>query len=301
MNVAAIACVGLNATWAIGGGPEYERVRDVVYGRKHGMALTLDVIRPRSGGNGVGLLYIAGGGFFSSPEMIQPPIFEPLVARGYTVFAVVHSCQPRFQVDEIIADVNRAARFVRSRAREYAIDPDRLGAYGGSAGGHLALMLGTAGTPGNPAADDPVERASSKVQAVACFFPPTDALNWGAPGVERIRSTDYEPSIRGAFDFREQDPVSNLWVSITDETKLRAKARAISPIQHVTADDAPTLIVHGDADEAVPLQQSTTFQAKLNEAGVPNELIVRPGMNHGLTTLEQDLNRFADWFDKRLR
>jgi acetyl esterase/lipase len=281
--------------------PGHDRVRDVVYGRKYGAALTMDVIKPKAGGNGAGLLFMASGGFVSSPDVIQPPIFEPFVDRGYTVFAVVHACQPRFQVDEIIADVNRASRFVRAHAKDYGVDPNRLGVYGGSAGGHLSLMLGTAGTPGDPSAADPVDRESSRVRAVACFFPPTDLLNWGEPGAERIHPMDHAPPFRAAFDYRELDPETRLWVPIVDEARLRERARAISPITHVSADDAPTFIIHGDADDVVPIQQSETFKAKLDEAGVVNKLIVRPGMGHGFPSLEADLNLFADWFDEHLK
>jgi acetyl esterase/lipase len=233
--------------------------------------------------------------------MIQRPIFQPLVDRGYTVFAVVHGCQPRFQVDEIVGDVNRAVRFVRHHAKEYGVDPDRLGVYGASAGGHLSLMLGTAGTPGDPSAADPVDRESSRVQAVACFFPPTDLLNWGGPGQERIHPTDHLPPFRAAFDYRELDPSKMLWVPITDDARLRDKARAISPIAQVSPDDAPTFIIHGDADELVPLQQSQTFAARLDEAGVKNKLEVRPGFGHALPTLDKDLALFADWFDEQLK
>ncbi|WP_337174178.1 alpha/beta hydrolase [Paludisphaera sp.] len=297
----AIALSALALPLARGEEPNYERIRDVVYGRKYGAALTMDVIKPKADANGAGILFMASGGFVSSPDMIQPPIFQPLVDRGYTVFAVVHACQPRFQVNEIVSDVNRAVRFIRAHAKEYGVDPDRMGVYGGSAGGHLSLMLGTAGTDGDPTAADPVEHQSSRVRAVACFFPPTDLLNWGEPGAERIHATDHLPPFRAAFDYRELDTEEMLWIPIIDEDRLRERARAVSPITHVTADDAPTLIIHGDADELVPLQQSESFKAKLDEAGVPNKLIVRPGMTHSLPTLEDDLKLFADWFDEHLK
>lgn len=286
---------------ALGDEPGYDRKSDVVYGRKYGTALTMDVIAPKAGAKGVGILLMASGGFVSSHDMIQPPIFKPLVDRGYTVFAVVHGCQPRFQVDEIVADVNRAVRFVRHHAKDYGVDPDRLGVYGASAGGHLSLMLGTAGTPGDPSAADPVDRESSRVQAVACFFPPTDFLDWGGPGRERIHPTDHLPPFRAAFDYRELDPKTMLWIPIADDARLRDKARAISPIAQVSPDDAPTFIIHGDADELVPLQQSQTFAAKLDEAGVKHKLEVRPGFGHALPTLDKDLSLFADWFDEQLK
>ena len=93
--------------------------------------------------------------------------------RGYTVFAVVHGSQPKYTIPEILLDMHRAVRFIRSHAEEYDVDPERIGITGGSAGGHLLLMQATAGDLGNSNAKDPVDRASSRVQAVACFFPPT--------------------------------------------------------------------------------------------------------------------------------
>ena len=102
--------------------------------------------------------------------------------RGYTVFAVVHGSQPRYTIPEVVADMNRAVRFIRYHAERLKIDPDRIGITGGSAGGHLSLMQGTAGNRGQPDAKDPIDRTSSRVQAVACFFPPTDFLNYGKPG-----------------------------------------------------------------------------------------------------------------------
>ena len=109
-----------------------------------------------------------------------------MLKRGYTVFAVVHGSQPRYTIPEIVADMNRAVRFIRYHAADYHIDPDRIGITGGSAGGHLSLMQGTAGDKGNPDAKDPIDRTSSRVQAVACFFPPTDFLNYGKPGENAV-------------------------------------------------------------------------------------------------------------------
>ena len=154
----------------------------MIYGRKFGTALTMDVFTPKQDANGLGVILVVSGGWFSSHEAIRPAFVTPLLERGYTVFAVVHGSQPKFTIPEILQDMNRAVRFIRYHAKDYGIDPDRIGIYGGSAGGHLSLMQGTAGDEGDPKAKDPVDRVSSRVQAVACFFPPTDFLNYGKPG-----------------------------------------------------------------------------------------------------------------------
>src|SRR5437867_9430995 len=119
-------------------GPNYTRAEDVIYGRKFGTALTLDVFTPRKDANGAAIIAVVSGGWFSSHEAIDSPFVLPVVhehvKRGYTVFAVVHGSQPKFTIPEAIADMNRAVRFIRSRAKDYAIDPDRIGITGGSAG-----------------------------------------------------------------------------------------------------------------------------------------------------------------------
>jgi len=281
--------------------PAFDRKGDVIYGRKHGLALTMDVFTPRKGANGASVVLIVSGGYFSSRDAINSAFFRPLIDRGYTVFAVVHGSQPHYTVPEIVADVNRAIRFIRHHAADYGVAPDRIGATGASAGGHLSLMLGTAGSGGNPFSLDPVERTSSRVQAVACFFPPTDFLNYGGPGREMLEARTMGRTFRPAFEYRELDKATNLWVNVTDPEKLRGIVRQISPITHVSPDDAPTLILHGDADNLVPLQQSETIVARLKEAGVDSKLVVKPGAGHGWLTMVKDMEAFADWFDAHLK
>jgi len=147
------------------------RVRDVIYGRRSGLALTMDVFRPAKP-NAAAVVMIVSGGFVSAPEKIAPPFAEELLKRGYTVFAVVHGSQPKFTVPEIREDVGRALRFIRYHANDYGVDPERIGAGGASSGGLMALLLGTTATDGNPDSADPVERVSNRVRAVAAFFPP---------------------------------------------------------------------------------------------------------------------------------
>jgi acetyl esterase/lipase len=281
----------------------FDRKEDVIYGRKFGTALTMDIFTPKKPSNGAGVILAVSGGFRSAHEQIPGlAIFiKPFTDRGYTVFAVVHGSQPRFTVPEIVQDMNRAVRFVRHHAQEYGIDPNRIGMTGASAGGHLSLMMGTAGTKGDSGASDPVDRESSRVQAVACFFPPTDFLNYGKSGDAKIHAADHAPPYRAAFDYRELDRASMMWVAITDAKRLEELARQISPVSHVTPDDPPTLIIHGDADKLVPLQQSELIVAKLKKAGVPTNLVIKKGGGHGWPGLEKDVNQVADWFDTYLK
>jgi acetyl esterase/lipase len=301
MILVLMAAVSFADRPALAADPSFDRKEDVIYGRKYGVALTMDVFTPKKDAKGIGVILVVSGGFHSSHEAIQPAFIRPLTDRGYTVFAVVHGSQPRFTVPEIVEDMNRAVRFIRHHAKDYGIDPARIGVCGASAGGHLSLMLGTAGSPGNPDAKDPVDRESSRVQAVACFFPPTDLLNYGKPGHRLIHAIDHGRPYRPAYDYRELDKETNLWVPITDPVKLEQITRQISPVSHVTPDDPPTFIIHGDKDQVVPLQQSELIIEKLKAAGVETKLIVKKGAGHGWLTIGEDAVLFIDWFDQHLK
>lgn len=280
--------------------PEFGRTRDVIYGRKFGMALTMDVFAPKQDANGLGVIAVVSGGWFSGPDGINAAFYLPFLKRGYTVFAVLHGSQPKFTVPEILEDMHRAVRFIRAHAKDYKIDPDRLAIFGASAGGHLSLMQGTAGDLGDPKASDPINRVSSRVQAVAAFFPPTDFLNYGVKGKEKL-ARGFQPPFTAALDYKTFDAAKALYMPVTDEKEQREISKRISPITHVTADDPPTLLIHGDKDDLVPLQQSEVILAKFKEVGVPAELIVKKGQAHGWVTLLLDLDTFADWFDKHLK
>jgi acetyl esterase/lipase len=280
--------------------PPFTRTRDVIYGRKFGLALTLDVFVPKKGANGIAVVSVVSGGWFSRPEMIAPPFYHELLRRGYTVFAVVHGSQPRFTIDSAAEDISRAVRFIRYHAKTYRIDPERIGIIGASAGGHLALLQGTAGDKGNPKARDPIDRVSSRVQAVGCFFPPTDFLNYGEKGREMIDRA-FAPPFTAAVDYHEFDAKKARYFPVTDKKKLREIARRLSPITHVNAESAPALLIHGDKDRLVPIQQSEGMVARLREAKVPARLVVRKGADHGWLSILEDMALIADWFDKHLR
>jgi acetyl esterase/lipase len=279
--------------------PAFRRTEDVIYGRKFGMALTLDVLTPTNDANGAAVVWMVSGGWFSAHEAINPVFVNEFLKRGYTVFAVVHGSQPRFTIPDAVADVKRAVRFIRYHAKDYHIDPDRIGVTGASAGGHLSLMLGTTGDDGDPKAKDAVDRVSSRVQAVACFFPPTDFLNYGAKGKVALGRGTLE-GFKAPFDFQEVDPIMRSFNLVLDEGKRREIGRQVSPVYHVTKTSAPSLIIHGDADKLVPIQQAELMMEKFQEAGVPHGLVVKKGAQHGWPTLLQDIPTLADWFDKYL-
>ncbi len=274
------------------------RTDDVIYGRKYGMAMTMDVFSPQQHANERGIVWCVSGGWFSSKPAGVGPAKE-LVDRGYTVFAVVHGSQPKFTIPEVLDDMHRAVRFIKAHATDYKIDPEKIGITGGSAGGHLSLMQGYAPKSGNPSASDPVERQSSSIAAIACFFPPTDFLNYGAEGNVSLGDGPLH-QFRPPFEFWEREKESNRLVLISDVERRKEIGRRISPVYFVTKDSPPTLIIHGDADTLVPIQQSERLIARLKENNVPCELIVRQGAGHSGPAFLNDPKLLGDWFDKYL-
>ncbi len=266
----------------------FTRVEDIIYGRKFGMALTMDMLRPAEP-NGRGVIFIVSGGWFSAKRAINPAFLSAFIDRGYTVFAVVHGSQPKYQIAEIEKDIHRAVRFIRHNAKKFGVDPDRLGVSGASAGGHLSLMIGTRGAPGSPDAMDPIDRESSAVQAVACFFPPTDFLNYGKEGEDAV----------GVGMLADYNPAFGPMIRTAQGRKLLG--RAISPINFVTEKTPPILIVHGDADPLVPFQQAESFLKQCEGRSVPTMLIRREGKGHGWPGMEKEMPALAAWFDQHLK
>ncbi len=253
-------------------------IPDVVYGHKHGMALTFDVFRADKP-NGAGVLFMVSGGWYSrwrSPERSLER-FRPLLEEGFTVFSVRHGSSPKFKIPEIVADVRRSVRFIRLHAAKYGVDPERLGVYGGSAGGHLSLMLGTTSDDGDDDAKDSVDRVSNRVAAVVAYFPPTDLRGL-------VRAPPNESKRFPALNF---DP---------------EKAPDYSPIVHVTSDDPPTLLIHGDKDRLVPLRNSQNILTKLQDEKIATRLLVLEGAEHGFRgEHRQEASRaMVAWFAKHL-
>jgi acetyl esterase/lipase len=265
---------------------EPERIRDVIYTKHDGVALTMDVFKPEKP-NGAGIIKIISGGWKSNHNGISDGGWPK---AGYTTFVVVHGTQPRFVVEEIVADLHRAVRFIRANAATYGVDLNKLGVTGGSAGGHLSLMLATRGGEGKADAKDPIDRGSSAVKAVAVFYPPTDYLNWFEDGDNAVGIGRLE-AYAAAFGPKAATPEGR-----------EALGREVSPIYWVHKDQPPVFIVHGDADPQVSITQAHRFLKRCNEVGVTCELLVRQGAGHGgwQEMMTEDTARMVEWFDLQL-
>jgi acetyl esterase/lipase len=180
-----------------------------------------------------------------------------------------------------VEDVQRAVRFIRYHAEEYGINPDRIGAIGGSSGGHLVSMLGVLDGKGDPDDESPINRLSAKVQCVVARATPASFLS-GRPS---------------AF----------LGVSLGRKTSKQSieykRAVEASPVTHVTTDDSPFFLVHGDSDKVVPIKNSEELAELLRKVNVDVKLMRVPGGGHG-PRLVDDPEIAAEilaWFNKHLR
>ena len=274
--------------------------RNVVFGMVSGGALLMDVYLPRQS-NGHGVIHITGSGWHSplaanAPQQkasAQVQVFGlPLVEAGYTVFAVNHRTAPLNKYPAPLEDVERAVRFVRHHAERWGIDPDRIGGVGGSSGGHLTLMLGLRDSQGDAGDPDPVNRESARLQTIVPWAPPTDlVMHNGQYGSGTFASL---------FGMRlmARDP----------ETSAPFQAfRDASPVRHVTGDDPPTLLIHGDADAVVPIEHSHLLAEAMRNAGATVKVLTVPGGGHGArfpgkTPEAPDfVTASVEWFDRHLR
>lgn len=247
---------------------------DVIYGHKDGMALVYSVLQPENA-NGAAIVFMVSGGWFSrwSPPQRYAAQFDDMLDAGFTVIPVHHGSAPRYRVPEAYADVSRAIRHIKLHAQQHGIDPDRIGVTGGSAGGHLSLMLGMDSDAGIDGDRDEVMRNSNAVAAIVAYFPPVDLREITGPN-DRFPALDFEQS----------------------------KAAAISPILHADPSDPPTLLIHGDADTLVDISNSIDMQAEFEKHHITSEFITISGAGHRFRG--DDATRAAalrlDWFKKYL-
>jgi acetyl esterase/lipase len=277
---------------------------EIVYGRKDGMGLLMVWVKPKVKSNGKAIISVRSGNWVSGYNGIEilPGGIEQYLAKGFSVFAVFHGSQPRYSIPDEVEDLKRAVRYIRYNAGKFGIDAKHIGITGGSSGGNLSLLVATADDKINATSNDPVDRVSSRVQAIAVLFPPTDFMNWGTIG-NIINAVQLQKNYRvsGAFDFKTWNQLYFSYDNVTDTAARNKIGKEISPLYAVSADDPPVFIIHGDADVTVPLQQSESIIARFKEAGVPNRFVIKKGGRHNGDDMNPEWQEFADWFEKYLK
>ncbi|RZF66033.1 alpha/beta hydrolase [Sphingomonas populi] len=227
------------------------------------------------------LIWVHGGGWVAgTPQGAAayadwPGVLARMAARGYVVAAVSYRLAKEAPFPAAIRDVKAGIRWLRSQDAAFGIDTAKVGIWGESAGGHL---IGVAATTCGVAKFDPVDERRRRTTDVPAATPPSDCVQ-AAVGWFGI----YDFNFEGPVKIPPQPPEdpTRLFVGCTTAQCTTAQKTWVSPVTYVDKTDAPMLLIHGDADVAVPYQQSERMAAVLKAAGVPVETLILPGANHG--------------------
>jgi acetyl esterase/lipase len=241
--------------------PKTATEQDIVYTKAGTTELKLDLARPAQGdGPFAAVLVIHGGAWRQGNKADVRPILPQFAQRGFVAISPQYRFCPKDAFPAQVHDVKAAVRWVKVNAKKYKVDPERIGAIGFSAGGHLALMLGLTSpsdglegevSPGSP---------DSRVKAVVNYFGPTDLAASDIPDI-------CKPWVKDL-----------LGGSPSDKPEAAAKA---SPLTFVSKDDAPVLTFQGTKDPLVPFSQAIKLAEAMNSAGVPGRVELMVGAQHG--------------------
>lgn len=262
--------------------PGIRQVRDIPYVVGGHERQKLDLYLPTASGSACPLvIWVHGGGWSGGSRKDCPAI--RLAERGYAVASIDYRLSQDAIYPAQIEDCKAAVRFLRAHAMEYGIQPKHIGAWGGSAGGHLVSLLGATGDIRDFDTGANLDQ-SSQVQCVVDWFGPTDFLHYGDPPSKAV----YDPNSAGARLLGGKDP---------------EKARRASPLYFVNKDAAPFLIMQGDKDNLVPLQQSQVLEAALKQNGVECNLMIFSGAGHGgpVFTSPASMATICQFLDRHLR
>jgi acetyl esterase/lipase len=232
--------------------------KDLAYVPKGHKRQNLDLYVPENGEGPLPLIvWIHGGAWKYGSKEYCPPL--PWVEKGYVIASINYRLCQHAHFPAQIEDCKAAVRWLRAHAREYRIDPDRIVAWGDSAGGHLASLLGTAGDIPDWEQGNPV--GSSRVQVVIDWY-----------GRANLACVSTDPAYADS-------PIAMLLGGSGPE--VADQAEDASPIHYVSKNDPAFLIMHGDKDVVVPVEQSLAFTSALKAAGVKVKLVVLRGAGHG--------------------
>jgi len=243
-------------------------IRDMEYAQSAAGSLRFDAYIPASSMPTPAVIIVHGGGWVRGDRRTNvEPLFQPLADAGFAWFSISYSLATNpLEFGAAVGDVEAAVRFIRSRAAEYHIDPDRIALVGESAGGHLAAMAAL----GPPEGD-------SGVKAVVAIYAPTDL-------VALARTSPLIPdAIRKQLN-------GSAWANL-----ILARLGQLSPLQAVRPGMPPFLLIHGDADPVVPFDQSRAMCDSMQAAGAVCQLFAVPGGGHGIRGWESSPARSAPY------
>ncbi len=257
--------------------------KGIEYSNPDDQHLQLDMARPRGGGPFPAVICIHGGGFRAGTREGYDGLIKKLAEHGYVAVTVSYRLAPKYPFPAAVHDVKAAVRWLRTNAAKYHVDPERIGATGGSAGGHLAQFLRVTGGVKEFEGDGGNAEQSSRVACVVNFYGPSDFTKSYGKSVD---AAEVLPLFLGG----------NL-------EQARKKHIEASPLYWVTPDAAPTLCIHGTKDQYVEFAQAEWIVDKLKAAGVEAELLPMVGSMHGF---KGDVEEKAEaamiaFFDKHLK
>jgi acetyl esterase/lipase len=278
----------------------FRTTKNVAYGMVSNLALLMDVHQSAKP-NGKAIIFIQGSawGFgypadynqkelkaeFFTDTMYAAQYVPVLVKQGYTVFVINHRFAPLFKSTEIIADCQRAVRYIRFHAKEYKIDPDHIGAIGHSSGANLVALLGTAEEP-LLESKKPIDKVSSKVQAVVTLAGPFDLMDVNK-AEDSILDRDFMMAVLDGYIGGSPS-----------QKELSDKYFAASPVNHINKGDAPMLIYYSDDDPVIPGRHAVAMNKKLKENDVASKLVVRNKQSHFPMP---DMTEVVNWFKTYLK
>jgi acetyl esterase/lipase len=292
------APLAADAIWKMIGAPSaVELLTDVEYGKGGNRPLKMHILRPRVMPKEKlpVIVFIHGGGWFEGHRNRGLAPLVHFAERGYLCATIEYRLSDEAKFPAQIEDIKTAVRFLRARAKEFHLDPERIGVWGQSAGGHLAALMGTSGNVKDLEGAGGWQEFSSRVNAVVDWNGPIDLLEPNE--LERLMKQKQAEGWK-------QIAMERLFGGPVLENK--EKAVRANPITYVTKDDPPFLIIHGDEDQAVGINQSQLLYDALKKAGVDVTFNVIKGAGHfgvdGVSPLESNLAAMMDaFFDKHLK
>lgn len=280
---AALLAAGLLAPTLRAEEAEVDYKPDVTYATVAGEELQLDIASPKGLDHPVpGIVVIHGGGWMGGKRQDMSTLAKKLAAHGYVAATVSYRLAPKHRFPAQVEDVKAAVRYLRANAKDLNIDPERIGATGGSAGGHLSLMLGMMDSSDGMEGDGGNADQSSKVQCVVNFVGPFNLI-----------MDEYTPTQTG---------ILTAFVGGTPKDKME-ECRLASPSNYVNEGDPPTLSFYGTDDVLIPNDQAFQIATALDEADIPGRVEILVGQGHGWMghEMERTVDATVEFFDQHLK